>query len=133
MGGKSSSADLSIRELGTSPASSYLTNSHDWWKDRFDTLGLALPSLNVNKVMDMTIDHFEQLPLGAMLLPGPIVTNEEEESELWGKHRGIMEQVLGTARGATAGHGMDRKWVTERDARRALSCMYTKGDKQVIT
>ncbi|KAG2062678.1 hypothetical protein BDR04DRAFT_1164791 [Suillus decipiens] len=35
--------------------------SHDWWKDRFDTLGFPLPFLDVDEVMDMVEDHFEQL------------------------------------------------------------------------
>ncbi|KAG1889746.1 uncharacterized protein F5891DRAFT_987241 [Suillus fuscotomentosus] len=34
---------------------------YDWWKDRFDWLGLELPVLNMHEVMEMTQDHFEQL------------------------------------------------------------------------
>ncbi|KAG1783200.1 hypothetical protein EV702DRAFT_1191632 [Suillus placidus] len=56
--------------------------AHDWWKDRFDILGFALPSLNVNEVIDMAIDHFEQLPLGAMLLPGPVVADRFDGAPL---------------------------------------------------
>ncbi|KAG1732466.1 hypothetical protein EDD22DRAFT_960365 [Suillus occidentalis] len=50
--------------------------AHDWWKDHFDVLQLSLPSIDVSKVMDMTIDHFDQLPLGAMLQPSPTVTSQ---------------------------------------------------------
>ncbi|KAG1820934.1 uncharacterized protein BJ212DRAFT_1297412 [Suillus subaureus] len=56
--------------------------SHNWWKDCFDTLGLLLPFLDVNEVMDMTHDHFEQLPMGAMLVPGPVVTGQVEGEPL---------------------------------------------------
>ncbi|KAG1837769.1 hypothetical protein F4604DRAFT_1692091 [Suillus subluteus] len=55
-----------------------LKYAHDWWKDHFDTLGFALPSLDVNEVLDMMADHFEQLPMGAMLLPGPAVAGQVE-------------------------------------------------------
>ncbi|KAG2068915.1 hypothetical protein BDR04DRAFT_1157305 [Suillus decipiens] len=55
---------------------------HDWWKDHFDTLALPLPFLDVNKVLEMTQDHFEQLPMGAMLLPGPVVTGQVEDNPL---------------------------------------------------
>lgn len=34
---------------------------HDWWKDRFDTLGFPLPFIDINEVMEMTHDHFDQL------------------------------------------------------------------------
>lgn len=34
---------------------------YNWWKDRFDWLGLDLPVLNIHEVMEMTQDHFEQL------------------------------------------------------------------------
>ncbi|KAG1887849.1 hypothetical protein F4604DRAFT_1916680 [Suillus subluteus] len=59
-----------------------LKYAHDWWKDRFDTLGFALPSLDVNEVLDMMADHFEQLPMGAMLLPGPAVAGQVEGDPL---------------------------------------------------
>ncbi|KAG2071132.1 hypothetical protein BDR04DRAFT_1194871 [Suillus decipiens] len=35
--------------------------SHDWWKDQFDTLGFPLLFLDINEVMDIIQDHFEQL------------------------------------------------------------------------
>ncbi|KAG2739741.1 hypothetical protein P692DRAFT_20881766 [Suillus brevipes Sb2] len=50
--------------------------AHDWWKDRFDILRLPLPSIDVSEVMDMTVDHFDQLPMGAMLQPGPTVAGQ---------------------------------------------------------
>ncbi|KAG2134168.1 uncharacterized protein EDB93DRAFT_1107373 [Suillus bovinus] len=56
--------------------------SHDWWKDHFDTLGFPLPSLDVTEVMEMTQDHFEQLPMGSMLVPGPPVTSQVEGDPL---------------------------------------------------
>ncbi|KAG1838774.1 hypothetical protein F4604DRAFT_1941158 [Suillus subluteus] len=56
--------------------------AHDWWKDRFDTLQFPLPFLDVNEVMDMTHDHFEQLPMGAMLVPGPVITGQVEGDPL---------------------------------------------------
>ncbi|KAG2030729.1 hypothetical protein BDR03DRAFT_986902 [Suillus americanus] len=56
--------------------------SHNWWKDRFDTLALPLPFLDVNEVLEMTQDHFEQLPMGAVLVPGPVVTGQVEGDPL---------------------------------------------------
>ncbi|KAG2074976.1 hypothetical protein BDR04DRAFT_1115424 [Suillus decipiens] len=56
--------------------------SHDWWKYCFDTLALPLPFLDVNKVLEMTQDHFEQLPMRAMLLPGTVVTSQVEGDPL---------------------------------------------------
>ncbi|KAG2068610.1 hypothetical protein BDR04DRAFT_1119598 [Suillus decipiens] len=58
------------------------SSSHDWWKDQFDTLGFPLPFLDVNEVMDMVQDHFEQLPMGAMLLLGPVVTGQVKGNPL---------------------------------------------------
>ncbi|KAG1887202.1 hypothetical protein F4604DRAFT_1675213 [Suillus subluteus] len=59
-----------------------LKYAHDWWKDCFDTLGFTLPSLDVNEVLDMMADHFEQLPMGAMLLPSPAVAGQVEGDPL---------------------------------------------------
>ncbi|KAG2087516.1 uncharacterized protein F5147DRAFT_781280 [Suillus discolor] len=56
---------------------------YDWWKDRFDRLGLDLPVLNVHEVMEMTQDHFEQLLMGAMLVPGPAVTGQVDGGALF--------------------------------------------------
>lgn len=77
-----SSADLPVCKPGISTPGSSMMNSsctvlhmtlnlvlfmewflitHDWWKDCFDTLGFPLPFLDVNEVMDMIHDHFEQL------------------------------------------------------------------------
>ncbi|KAG1807072.1 hypothetical protein EV424DRAFT_1544016 [Suillus variegatus] len=56
---------------------------YDWWKDRFELLGLELPVLNMQEVMEMTQDHFEQLPMGAMLVPGPEVTGQVEGDALF--------------------------------------------------
>ncbi|KAG2365827.1 hypothetical protein BDR07DRAFT_1374021 [Suillus spraguei] len=56
--------------------------AHDWWKDCFDTLQFPLPFLDINEVMDMTQDHFEQLPMGAILVPGPVVTSQVEGDPL---------------------------------------------------
>ncbi|KAG1854606.1 hypothetical protein F4604DRAFT_1685974 [Suillus subluteus] len=64
-----------------SPHDPELRSTHRW-KDHFDTLGFALPSLDVNEVLDMMADHFEQLPMGAMLLPGPAVTGQVEGDPL---------------------------------------------------
>ncbi|KAG0692658.1 hypothetical protein DFH29DRAFT_1008279 [Suillus ampliporus] len=57
--------------------------SHDWWKDRFDRLGFGLPALNIDEVFNMTKDHFEQLPMGAMLVPGPVVTSQAQGDALF--------------------------------------------------
>ncbi|KAG1888831.1 hypothetical protein F4604DRAFT_1915894 [Suillus subluteus] len=59
-----------------------LKYAHDWWKGRFDTLGFPLPSLDVNEVLDMMVDHFEQLPMGAMLLPSPAVASQVDDDPL---------------------------------------------------
>ncbi|KAG2114326.1 uncharacterized protein F5147DRAFT_650104 [Suillus discolor] len=60
-----------------------LNYRYDWWKDRFDCLGLELPVLNVHEVMEMTQDHFEQLPMGAMLVLGPAVTSQVDGDALF--------------------------------------------------
>ncbi|KAG2065477.1 hypothetical protein BDR04DRAFT_1161398 [Suillus decipiens] len=56
-----------------SPHDPELRSTHrvDW----FDTLCFPLPLLDANEVMDMVQGHFEQLPMGAMLLLGPVVTS----------------------------------------------------------
>ncbi|KAG1767880.1 hypothetical protein EV702DRAFT_1050213 [Suillus placidus] len=59
-----------------------LNYSYDWWKDHFDTLGFVLPFLDVDEVLEMTQDHFEQLPMGAMLVPSPAVTGQVEGDAL---------------------------------------------------
>ncbi|KAG1776219.1 hypothetical protein EV702DRAFT_1198538 [Suillus placidus] len=59
-----------------------LNYSYDWWKDHFDTLGFVLPFLDVDEVLEMTQDHFEQLPMGAMLVLGPAVTGQVEGDAL---------------------------------------------------
>ncbi|KAG2067441.1 hypothetical protein BDR04DRAFT_1159147 [Suillus decipiens] len=64
--------------------------SHDWWKDWFDTLGFPLPFLDVNEVMDMVEDHFEQLPMGAMLSPGPAVTSQVKGDPLLNQILAVM-------------------------------------------
>ncbi|KAG1872207.1 hypothetical protein F4604DRAFT_1925812 [Suillus subluteus] len=70
-----------------------LKYAHDWWKDRFDTLGFALPSLDVNEVLDMMADHFEQLPMGAMLLPGPAVAGQVEGDPLFNQILAVKAHV----------------------------------------
>ncbi|KAG1836909.1 hypothetical protein F4604DRAFT_1942779 [Suillus subluteus] len=70
-----------------------LKYAHDWWKDRFDTLGFALPSLDVNEVLDMMADHFEQLPMGAMLLPGPAVAGQVEGDPLLNQILAVKARV----------------------------------------
>ncbi|KAG0693557.1 hypothetical protein DFH29DRAFT_881368 [Suillus ampliporus] len=57
--------------------------SHDWWKDCFNRLGFSLPVVNIDEVLDMTKDHFKQLPMGAMLVPGPVVTGQAEGDALF--------------------------------------------------
>ncbi|KAG1868315.1 hypothetical protein DFJ58DRAFT_723571 [Suillus subalutaceus] len=70
-----------------------LKYAHDWWKDRFDTLGFTLPSLDVNEVLDMMADHFEQLPMGAMLLPGPAVAGQVEGDPLLNQILAVKARV----------------------------------------
>ncbi|KAG1849775.1 hypothetical protein F4604DRAFT_1687361 [Suillus subluteus] len=70
-----------------------LKYAHDWWKDHFDTLGFALPSLDVNEVLDMMADHFEQLPMGAMLLPGPAVAGQVEGDPLLNQILAVKARV----------------------------------------
>ncbi|KAG1726508.1 uncharacterized protein EDB91DRAFT_1254282 [Suillus paluster] len=57
--------------------------SHHWWKDHFDRLGFELPMLTIQEVMEMTREHFEQLPIGAMLMPGPAVTGQVDSDALF--------------------------------------------------
>ncbi|KAG1797141.1 uncharacterized protein HD556DRAFT_1441296 [Suillus plorans] len=56
---------------------------YDWWKDHFDHLSFELLVLNLQEVMEMTHDHFEQLPLGAILEPGPAVTGQVDGEALF--------------------------------------------------
>ncbi|KAG1880164.1 hypothetical protein F4604DRAFT_1922843 [Suillus subluteus] len=70
-----------------------LKYAHDWWKDRFDTLGFTLLSLDVNEVLDMMADHFEQLPMGAMLLPSPAVTSQVEGDPLLNQILAVKARV----------------------------------------
>ncbi|KAG2073227.1 hypothetical protein BDR04DRAFT_1116395 [Suillus decipiens] len=62
------------------------TASLDW----FDTLGFPLPFLDVNEVMDMVQDHFEQLPMGEMLSPGPVVTGQVKGDPLLNQILAVM-------------------------------------------
>ncbi|KAG1844235.1 hypothetical protein F4604DRAFT_1937647 [Suillus subluteus] len=70
-----------------------LKYAHDWWKDCFNTLGFALLSLDVNEVLDMMADHFEQLPMGAMLLPGPAVAGQVEGDPLLNKILAVKARI----------------------------------------
>ncbi|KAG1766491.1 hypothetical protein EV702DRAFT_1204104 [Suillus placidus] len=81
-------------QTGNTTGEQVVTNyTHDWWKDRFDMLGFALPSLNVNEVMDMAIDYFEQLPLGAMLLPGPVIADRFDGAPLLNQILAVKARV----------------------------------------
>ncbi|KAG1837247.1 hypothetical protein C8R48DRAFT_782752 [Suillus tomentosus] len=72
---------------------------YDWWKDHFNRLGLDLPVLNVHEVMEMTQDHFEQLLMGAMLVPGPAVTGQVDGDALFNQIMAVRThlQHLGEA------------------------------------
>ncbi|KAG1814381.1 uncharacterized protein BJ212DRAFT_1300676 [Suillus subaureus] len=45
-------------------------------------LGFELLLLDLQEVMEMTRDHFEQLPMGTMLLPGPVITDQADGDAL---------------------------------------------------
>ncbi|KAG0695460.1 hypothetical protein DFH29DRAFT_1005436 [Suillus ampliporus] len=46
-------------------------------------LGFGLSVLTIDEVMDMTWNHFEQLPMGAMLVLGPMVTGQADSDALF--------------------------------------------------
>ncbi|KAG1887750.1 hypothetical protein F4604DRAFT_1916571 [Suillus subluteus] len=69
---------------------------HDWWKDHFDTLGLEMPALNMQEVMKMAQDHFEQLPMGAMLMPSPMVTGQVDGDALFNQIVVITAEAVST-------------------------------------
>ncbi|KAG2095120.1 uncharacterized protein F5147DRAFT_778815 [Suillus discolor] len=75
---------------------------YNWWKDRFDRLRLDLLDLNIHEVMEMTQDHFEQLPMGAMLVPGPVVTGQVDGDALFNQIVAVRAHLkhLGDAMGA---------------------------------
>ncbi|KAG2132111.1 hypothetical protein DEU56DRAFT_757444 [Suillus clintonianus] len=72
---------------------------HDWWKDRFDKLGFQLPMLNLHEVMEMVCYHFEQLPMGTMLLAGPQITGQVDGDALCNQFLAVKTHLerLGTA------------------------------------
>ncbi|KAG1891919.1 uncharacterized protein F5891DRAFT_1197207 [Suillus fuscotomentosus] len=41
-----------------------------WWKDWFDLLPFEMPDcVQLQDVMELTVEHFQQLPVGLLLLP----------------------------------------------------------------